>query len=156
MIFILFYLQYIYIYLDLPTVTNVCLFIYKTSQKAEILHSWKIQVYMLYLNVIDTIYHLHLYNIYYLYIYIYVHFVHLFLTSQLILFHLPASAPTSWARSACRARRAWTSGGGSSPSGTWPRQRPDPDTLVGVGGRCSPGKPCPGARRSLGFFQTRL
>ena len=33
------------VYLDLPTVTNFCLFIYKTCQKADILHSWKIQVW---------------------------------------------------------------------------------------------------------------
>ena len=39
------------VYLDLPTVTNFCLFIQKISQKAEIWHSWKIQVYTLAFNV---------------------------------------------------------------------------------------------------------
>ena len=40
------YLQnlYKYFYLDLPSVSNVCLFNRKTYKKAEILHIWKIQV----------------------------------------------------------------------------------------------------------------
>ena len=29
-------------YLDLPTMQNICLLVSKTSQKAYILHSWKI------------------------------------------------------------------------------------------------------------------
>lgn len=45
---------YIWILHDLATVKHVALFIYKTSQKADMLHSWKIYV-NIHINILHIV-----------------------------------------------------------------------------------------------------